>query len=268
MQVFGPDSLAAREGLVKYLRGVPHPDATRALARLALFSPEVELREAAVDAVKVRREKDYTDILLQGFRYPWPEVAGRAAELATMAERKDLVADLVNLLDLPDPRVPWTAKEDGKEVYRARQLVSVNHHRNCMLCHAPAKALVKKPMPVLVAPIPVSSQEILPFAHYYDSGLPQLSVRAEVTYLRQDFSILQKVRQADPWPEMQRFDYLVRTVTLTKEQAKMYESKVLAALDNQGLPYRGAALAALRSLTGQDHGKTAAAWRKALKLPE
>ena len=52
----------------------------RALARLAIFSAEDDVRAAAIDALKVRREKDYTDILVKGLRYPWPAVAKRAAD--------------------------------------------------------------------------------------------------------------------------------------------------------------------------------------------
>src|SRR5262249_31743576 len=53
MQVLAPESPSVRLGLVKYLAGVSHPEATRALARLAVFSQEDEVRLAAVEALKV-----------------------------------------------------------------------------------------------------------------------------------------------------------------------------------------------------------------------
>jgi hypothetical protein len=266
VQVFAPDSLPMRQGLVKYLASVPHVEATRALARLALFSPEPELREAALMALKVRREKDYTSILLMGLRYPWPEVARRAAEAVVEMERTDLLPELVALLDEPDPRLPQVKKQDGKDVYTAAHLVRVNHLRNCMLCHAAAQS-VKGFVDGLTAPVPVPGNPLPPLFKYYHQSIPSESVRVDVTYLRQDFSLLQKVPDAKPWPTLQRFDYLVRTVTLTKEQAKTYETKLLAASADSPSPYRAAALAALRALTGKDAGTTAAAWRKALKLP-
>jgi hypothetical protein len=284
-QMFGPDSFPMRQGLIKYLTGVQHAEATRALARLALFSAEANLRDAALTALRVRREKDYTDILVKALRYPWPEVARRAASAVIQIERTDLIPDLVALLDEPDPRLPQLKKYDGKEVYLAQQLVRINHHRNCVLCHAPAQSGPLSPQ-IVTAPVPLPSEKLLPFAHYYAHSMPQLSVRVDVTYLRQDFSLLQNVPDAQPWPELQRFDYLVRTVLLTKQQAKTYETKMLIALAQLAKqqaatydaklvatfasghsPYQEAALGALRALTGLDAGPTAAAWRKALKLP-
>ena len=48
--------------------------------RLAIFSAEDEVRNAAVEALKVRRERDYTTLVLSGLRYPYPAVAKRASE--------------------------------------------------------------------------------------------------------------------------------------------------------------------------------------------
>src|SRR5436305_14561884 len=48
-----------------------------------------------------------------------------------------------------------------------------------------------------------------PPKQYYGGETLGLFVRAEVTYLRQDFSVTQPVEAADPWPTQQRFDYLV-----------------------------------------------------------
>ena len=62
-------------GFVKYLSTVSHVEATRALARMAIFCRGEDARKAAIDALKVRRERDYTEILVNGLRYPWPAVA-------------------------------------------------------------------------------------------------------------------------------------------------------------------------------------------------
>src|SRR5207244_5045541 len=109
-----------------YLATVPHADATKALAKLALFSAEDEVRSAAIDGLKLRREKDYTSVLLQGFVYPLPAVSKRAAEALVKLDRQDLIPNLLDVLEQPDPRLP--VKNQVREVVR------VNHHRNCLLC--------------------------------------------------------------------------------------------------------------------------------------
>jgi hypothetical protein len=116
MQVLAPEAPAMREGLVKYMASVSHVNATKALARLAIFSAEDEVRQAALDALKVRRERDYTEILLQGLHYPLPAVAKRASEAVVKLERSDLIPQLVDLLDEPDPRAPVRKEVNGKEV--------------------------------------------------------------------------------------------------------------------------------------------------------
>src|SRR5262249_10180529 len=115
MQVLAPEGPGLRRGLVKYLAATSHPEATRALARVALFSAEDEVRRAAGDALNVRRERDYTPVLLQGLRYPWPAVAKRAAEALVKLERTDLVPHLVDLLDEADPRAPVLKEVENKK---------------------------------------------------------------------------------------------------------------------------------------------------------
>ncbi|HYT91661.1 MAG TPA: HEAT repeat domain-containing protein, partial [Gemmataceae bacterium] len=115
MQMLAAEAPAMRLGLAKYLSGVAHADATKALARLAIFAAEDDIRQAALDALKVRRERDYTDIVLQGLRYPLPIIAKRASEALVKLERTDLLGQLVDLLDEADPRAPNTKKVQGKE---------------------------------------------------------------------------------------------------------------------------------------------------------
>jgi hypothetical protein len=222
------------------------------------------VRGAAVEALKVRRERDYTDVLLQGLRYPWPDVAKRAADAMVKLERTDLVPQLVALLEDPDPRAPIIKEADNKKVIEARELVRINHHRNCLLCHAPGNTGAVAP-DTLTAGVPVPSDPLPSPGQGYQNSLPDLLVRIDVTYLRQDFSMFQPVADANPWPEMQRFDFLVRTRTLTEKEAEAYRDKLSES--GQLSPYHRAALAALRELTGQDTEPTPEAWRKLLKLP-
>lgn len=310
MQICAPASDNYRLGMAKYIGSVSHAESSRALARIVLFTPEEEIRSAAISALAARKEKDYTDVLLQGLRYPWPAVGKRAADALVKLDRKDLIPDLVNILDEPDPRAPVVKKTDGKSVATVRELVRINHHRNCLMCHAPghdvenrsvtpsprafspSKATVQKEVvqrtreggqviveermvardsespDVLVAEVPVPGQPLPSFQDggYQSQGIPELLVRIDVTYLRQDFSALLPVANAAPWPEQQRFDFVTRTRVLNEEELKRYQEK----FDNLApgvLPSNHkAALSALRELTGKDTAPTAEAWRKVLNI--
>jgi hypothetical protein len=86
-----------------------------------------------------------------------------------------------------------------------------------------------------------------------------------MTYLRQDFSLLQPVKDAAPWPEMQRFDFLVRTRAVSAEEAAGYPKWVQQQGPGYLAPHHQAAIAALRVLTGRDAPEpTAKAWRAVL----
>jgi hypothetical protein len=266
MQVLAPTPTNMRLGLVKHLSAIAHVDATRAIAKLSIFSPEEEIRQAAVDALKVRREKDYTDVLLQGLRYPWPTVARRASEVLIKLERTDLVPQLLDVLEEGDPRLPVVKEVNKKETPVVRELVRINHHRNCLLCHAPGNTGAVSPES-LTAPVSVPGLPLTPPEGYYGPNSNRdLLVRIDVTYLRQDFSMMQAVQEADPWPEMQRFDFLVRTRTLTEAEAKTYREKLAQSEPGQQSPYQQAVVNALRELTGKDAEPTPDAWRKLLGL--
>jgi hypothetical protein len=87
-----------------------------------------------------------------------------------------------------------------------------------------------------------------------------LTIRADITYLRQDFSILQPVVQTDlSRPEQLRFDYVIRLRPLTEKQMKEWKSR---SESSGGYEQRDAVLFALRELTGQDPGSTWEAWDK------
>jgi hypothetical protein len=253
-------------GLAKYLSTVSHVEATRALARLAIFSSDEDARKAAVEALKVRRERDYTEILINGLRYPWPAVARRAADAIVKLERNDLLPQLIDVLEQPDPRAPVTQEVKGKRVPVVQELVRVNHHRNCLLCHAPGNT-GKVSADAVTAEVPVPGQPLNPPSGPYNNSQPDILVRVDVTYLRQDFSALLPVADANPWPEMQRFDYLVRTRVLSDEEAASYGEKLRPREPGEFSPYQRAALAALRELTGRDTEPTPEAWRRLLKLP-
>lgn len=110
------------------------------------------------------------------------------------------------LLEEPPPGMPSPAIAGVPGSVGVRELVRVNHLSNCLLCHAPS---FKKDDRVRgVVPVPGRS----PITEvYYDGTSDDVFVRADVTYLRQDFSLMQPVVVPHKnWPTQQRFDFAVR----------------------------------------------------------
>lgn len=214
MQVFGPAPAPYRAGLAKYLGSIQHIDATRALVKLALFSSEESVQQAAIAGLKGRKAEDIAPLLMDGFRYPLPAVSKRAADALVKLQVKSVLGDLVRVLEEPDPRAPRDL-DSGETI--VRELVRINHHRNCLLCHAPADS-DKLSREILSAAVPLPDQSLSRSGGYRFGSSPDIFVRTDVTYLRQDFSMVMKVEKASPWPELQRFDFLVRTREVTADR--------------------------------------------------
>jgi hypothetical protein len=243
-----------REHLVKRLADTKGKSATAALARRAVFDLSFEVREAAVKALKDRPGKEYRPVLLEALRYPWAAVADHAAEALVALDDRAAVVELVGLLDEPDPRVPT---QDKDKKWLVPELVRVNHLGNCLLCHAPSTAKddpVRGVVPERGKPLPQV---------YYESKKGDF-VRADVTYLKQDFSVLQSVAEPDKWPAIQRFDYLIRKRDVSADEAaRLIKESEKAATYAQ----REAVLWALRALTNQDAGDKTVDWRMLLLKP-
>jgi hypothetical protein len=288
MQILAPDASHHAE-LVKRLAAMGRPveqEATEALARLAIFSEDEKARQAAVIALQKRPAGPTTAILIEGLRYPWLSVAQHSAEAIVQLERTDLLGELVKLLEEPDPRAPATRTIKGQERIMVRELVRIHHARNCLLCHPPGNAPdVMKPSvakwseiekgvsatsthypnfdrEIVLGAVPIPGHSA-PTRGGYRVFQTDRVVRADVTYLRPDFSRLHKMTDLGHWPEMQRFDYLVRSRVLGDGEAQVYRK----AFPGQGgtAPYRQLALDALRRLTGINGGASADEWRKVLK---
>jgi hypothetical protein len=274
MQILPKESARIRQGLVEQLTKfnateADRDEASKALARLSLYSPEEQIRRAANMALLKRPTNPTTELLVAGLRYPWASVAQNAAEALIQQQRTDLIPQLVNILDEADPRAPVLQELAGKKVTVVRELVRINHMRNCLLCHPPATAAQEKVpdsnLVMATGPVPAPGHELQidpETGGYGSSQNPDILIRADVTYLRQDFSLMQKVDNAAPWPEMQRFDFLVRSRVVNEQEAKF----IRAELGRQPSPYQQAALHALRRLTGRDAGDTAQAWRSVLAM--
>jgi HEAT repeat protein len=254
LQMLQAERAPVRKLMVDMLAEIDDPRATAALAMRAMVDLSPDVRRAATKALCSRSVTDFRAHLLAGLRHPWPPVAAHAAQALMGVRDRGAVPTLIALLDRPAPGLPAPAS-DRDSTLNVRELVRVNHLHNCLLCHPPSfdkSDLVR-------AAVPSPDQPIDGGTAYYDPS--PLVVHADVTYLRQDFSVTQPVEiRPAKWPAFQRFDYMVRT-------------RVASAMDVQRLEeargrltreYRANVLMALRGLTGIDAGAEAGDWRTAL----
>jgi hypothetical protein len=238
VQLLQAEEQPSRSSMIELLAAIEGLSASRALAQRAVYDLSPSVREAALHALRDRPRAEYRHVLLEALRYPWAPVADHAAEALVVLQDREAVPLLRTLLDLPDPGMP-TRTQDAYPPVVVRELVRVNHFRNCLLCHAPSFDAKDR----LLAPVPTPGKEIP--VQYYASrrSTGDLLVRADVTYLRQDFSVVQPVADAAPWPDRQRYDFLVRLRPATAEE--------LARLDKPPATYpqREAVQFALRELS-------------------
>jgi hypothetical protein len=243
-----------RLSFVQYLRLRKGRTATAALAQCVLFDLDPKVRAEAVAALKGRPVEDYAPLLLDGLRYPWAAVADRAGRALAALNVKQAVPRLVRLLDEPDPAAPVLKDSGGKTVPVVRELVRVNHFGNCLMCH-PASTDNKDPVRGLV-PVP---GEPLTSPNQYGSVPDGIFVRADVTYLRPDFSVMHQVEKPGTWPARQRFDYLVRERALTDGERQAWQARQKLAARQPSSEHRRAVLLALRELTGGEARGSSAA---------
>jgi hypothetical protein len=236
-------------------------DATKTIAKAAIFDVSSETRLAAIKALKNRKPAEYTEVLMHGMRYPLAVVASRTAQAIIVLDRKDLLPQLAEMLDEPAPGDPQVV--EGKHC--VREVVRINHHRNCLLCHPPSGTGQPNEVPGVI-PIPGESFPSSPSEAYGNArSMNEPMVRADTTYLRQDFSVRMPVENASPWPEQQRFDFLVRTRVLEDRELAALQQKVQARPAGFQSENQKAAVRVLRELTGQENvASTKAAWQRVL----
>jgi hypothetical protein len=230
-----------RKVLIEELRLLPRRTVTEALARRAVFDLSADLRRLAVEALVQRPRDEYEPVLLTALRYPWAPAADHAAEALVGLHDTQAVPQLRKLLDLPDPTVPVFNRKTYQ--WEVREVVAINHLSNCCLCHAPSYSTED----VLRGRVPEPGKP-LPSGYYKDKRGP--FVRADITHLKQDFSVLQPVTSPRPWPHWQRFDYLVRTRRLSQPPALTRTRDPAGPQASVTYPQREAVQYALRSLTG------------------
>ncbi len=232
---------------VELLRGIEAPSATEALVRWAVFDVAPANRAAAVDALKSRDPRICMPLLLTYMRYPWPRAAEHAAEALVALQFQAAVPALAAMLPLPSPEFLEPAKQPGERRQFRREIVRVNHARNCLMCHPPSSRtedLVRGAIPDPDKPLPPPTTPA-----YYQMG--GQFVHASTTYLRQDFSTVLPVANPGKWSDQQRFDFLV-----VVRPARVGE----IADQEKARQHQEALLFALRELSGRDLGPTAEAW--------
>lgn len=236
-QILQIDHPRLRMELIEFLRDSGDEEAIDLLARRAKYDLAPEIRYAATEALAEFDAESTRKHLLEGLKYPWAPVAQHAAEALVQLKDDGAIDSLVQLLREPSPTIPVKG-DDGQ--YFKREVVAINHLNNCLLCHAPSTGLADNGR----ALIPNSER---PLTRSYYEGTNGAFVRADTTYLRQDFSVMQPVSSPREWPEEQRFDYVVVNRKLTNEQARSEFANVRRAPNI----HREAVLFALRKLTGE-----------------
>ncbi len=243
-QMLPGEVAAVRGAACEAYRRTPGPAALDALVAVAAFDTDFDNRAAAVDALAERDPAEVAAKLAELLDYPWTPAVEHAAEALVALKLLPATPSLVAELRRASAEAMSVAVGGATHAVR-REVVRVNHARNCVLCHAPSTDMndfVRGALPDPTKPLGGPTA-------YYDTS--KVFVRADTTYLRQDFSVVQPVPNPGPWPSHQRFDYLVAL-----RQAKASEP----AADDAG---RAAALLfALRGLTGADRGTTAASWEE------
>lgn len=262
-QILTAEEAPTRKSLVASLNAVDHPLATKSLVKIAVFDPDADVRGFAVNALKARAAQSEQLELTQAFRHPFAPASRHAAQAIVRLDLQAAIPSLIDFLSEPDPAAPFQGERNGQPTLLFRETVRINHFRNCQLCHPPIDAADRSVAMQVPGVVPNPAQPLRKsLSGGYSPSLKNrdIIVRADTTYLRQDFSALLPVASAHPWPDVQRFDFLVRTRALTEQEAKDFNDRTRSDASS---PQHDAALAALRELTGQDYGRNAEAWRRA-----
>jgi hypothetical protein len=268
------------------LNDIPEKSATVALAQRAIFDLSPSVREAAIRALQKRPAEDYRLVLVRALRYAWAPAADHAAEALAALGDFPAVPMLVTLLSRPDPTEPFPIGDSGQ--FGVREVARIHHVTNCLLCHPPATTTSDPVVGVqpggtgILSSVPVSGQTAALAMQVVSGGgggsigghnygassgstatarvsrttqpsvtfIPtQLLIRGDVTYMRQDFSVLQYADVIGAPRE--RYDYVVRVRPL---RVKELETRRAAIAKQTTYPQREAVRFALRELTGQDFG--------------
>ena len=240
--------------LINTLKSTNNSTAINLLAKRAKYDLSADVRLAATNALAEFSRDQYRAELLAGLAYPWHVVAQHSAEALVRLDDKEAIPELVEMLDLPHPTAPVEIEPDK---FVQPTLVAINHMRNCLLCHEPSLSRRDRTtgtVPNWDSPIP---------QQYYAHRHPDfVSVRADITYLKQDFSVVQPVVDHGAWPDKQRFDFVVQQKPLTPSKAIRTKKKFDRA-KNRNREAIVFALKKLSNLSPKDNSSES--WKEILK---
>jgi len=260
VQILMAEDVPLRLMLVDLLDEIEGKAATVALAQRAVFDLSPDVRKAAIDALRDRSRSDARPIFVQAFRYPWFPIADHAADALIALDDREAAPLLVAQLGKPDPAAPFANAKGGTSI---REVVRINHVANCLLCHAPSissRDPVRGGDPLTDRPQPSLERRYGQSEGSRGKGIwwNKVVIRADVQFLRQDFSVTFPVGQHFTGMQGLRFDFVVRTRPLKGDELK--EARKQKTSESIGYRQRDAALFALRSLTGKDLGTATDAW--------
>jgi sugar lactone lactonase YvrE len=250
-QLLMAENESIRDVLAEQLARIEGKKATQALAQRALFDLHPEVRKHALEALLNRPKDEYVSYVLNAFRHPWPVIADHAAEALVALQVREAVPRLVRLLDEPNPSLAF--RKPGTENWHVKEMVRINHFRNCVMCHPASFDSQDK----VRGPVPRTDRPL-------DSGSvygmqADVFVRADITYLRQDFSCQLPVAHHGPWPAVQRFDFMVRERPAQPQEVQKAQAAASATSPSE---YQRAIFFALRELTGTDAGPSPEDWKR------
>ncbi len=247
MQVLMVRAESGRLALAGHVAGIMGKEASAALAQIAVYDPSPDVRREAITGLDGRPAAEYRADLERGLMSPWPAAAEHAAEALVALRRVEATPALIAAYEAPDPQAPYT-KGAGPTRF-VKELVAVSHRANCLMCH-PA-SLTEADQPRAVVP---SQEELMRVGMGYGFILPRASsptkrtfVRADITYLKQDYSVILGG---------ERHDLFVRERLSTPKDA----AAALARRKKGRTAHQEAAAFALRELTGQDAGPGLENW--------
>ncbi len=267
VQILMHEDVPLRLLMVELLSEIDGAAATTRLAQRAVFDLSPQVRAEAIAALRSRPRDAARPVFVNAFRYPWPRAAIHAAEALTALGDDEIAPLLVAQLDKPDPALPYTTA-DGRVM--VRDVVHLDHVQNCLICHAPAfngRDPVVGIDPVTIRPNSTLENPNLRYPSQVLRGdqrsgiwANNLLIRADVQFVRQDFSVTFPVRPVFDLLQGRRIDFVVRTRQLKGEELREYRKQEQSPTKNY--PQRDATLTALKAVTGRDAGPTTDAWVK------
>ena len=146
-------------------------------------------------------------------RHPWPPVADHAADALGELKPKDALTAFATSWSSPIHALPSAIRSRNAWSSPSWSVSTILH--NCLLCHAPSSVAGDG---LVCGLVPVPGRPLMQAYYAGSDGGSDNFVRADTTFLRQDFSANLKVEKERYWPDVQCFDFVVRLRPATAEE--------------------------------------------------